>query len=106
MHHCQKNHPLNNSKKFFFILLRKQKGKCSISQLVLNFNHDGIQQFKISVDRKDPLDINYWHFENLQLVCVALNVTDCSRKKKHEADGDDEGAGISPEWFNDYFRIV
>jgi len=93
-------------KKQFFRMLQKQQGKCAISQLILNFNFTGTQQFQISIDRIDPHDINYWNWENLQLVCVALNVTDCSRDKKYVAADDDEGAGMTSEWFMKYFDIV
>ena len=87
----------------FFKSLCKQKGKCVISGLVLNYNFTGYTQFQISVDRIDVHDINYWNWDNLQLVCVALNVIDHSRRKKYKSDEDDEGAGITPEWFYNYF---
>ena len=65
------------------MMMRKQGGKGVVSSLMLNFNLTGHKQFQPSVDRIDPININYWDWDNLQLVCLALNVMDCSRCKKY-----------------------
>ena len=64
----------------------------------------------MSVDRIDPIDINYWgganHFSNLQLVCVACNVTDVERNKTYNhADDAAFGGSITRHWFRHYFDI-
>ncbi len=90
----------------FFKLLRRQRGKCAISNLPLNYNFNGVKQFQISVDRIDPHNINYWDFGNLQLVCVALNVADNSRQRKYVHENDSTlGAGIDSDWFIKYFDL-
>ena len=89
-----------------FKLLRRQRGKCAISNLPLNYNFDGHKQFQISVDRIDPHNINYWDFGNLQLVCLALNVTDFSRMKKYVHENDSQNSsGMDSDWFKQYFDL-
>ena len=87
-----------------FALLRKQKGRCAISELILNFNYEGPKQFQMSVDRIDPTDINYWNVGNLQLVCLASNVTDRERDKTYAHEDDVvNGASMTKDWFQHYF---
>lgn len=91
----------------FLLMLRKQKGRCAISRIPLNYPWDvGPKQFQISVDRINPNILSYWDFGNLQLVCLALNVTDHSRVKKYVHNNDSQlGAAMDTDWFNNYFDI-
>ena len=87
-------------------MLRKQRGKCAISDLILNYNFEGTKQFQMSVDRIDPTDINYWNFSNLQLVCVACNVVDKERGKTYNHEDDAAfGGSVTKNWFRHYFDI-
>ena len=101
-----KDPPFEECQAQLFKLLRAQKGKDVNSDLCLNWNYDGVKQLQMSVDRIDPANINYWDWSNLQLVCVALNVSDCKNQKTYVAEGDGElGGAITREWFMRYFGL-